>query len=248
MQAVLTDGVAVDAVLAITFTEKAAAQLTTRVRKRFAELGARDEARQAESAWISTIHGFCSRVLRTHALSAGVDPEFRVLDAVEAERVALDAFDRALAGFLADGAEEERLRLIAAHTPDRLADMMRTAYSHLRSQGHTEPALPEAVRPPIGAEREALAAALGAAAREIGAAEGENVGIARDKLERCAALLDALPGRDRGAGRLRQALLRRQRQRAEGSARATSSAPRARRGTTSACATARTPTTSCCAT
>ncbi|MEJ7788382.1 MAG: UvrD-helicase domain-containing protein [Thermoleophilaceae bacterium] len=198
VQAVLEDGVAVDSVLAITFTEKAAAQLTTRVRGRFAELGARDEARQAESAWISTIHGFCSRVLRTHSLAAGIDPEFRVLDAVEAERVALDAFDRALAGFLAEGAEDERLRLIAAHTPDRLADMLRTAYSHLRSQGRREPSLPEPVKPPMGGERKALAASVGAALREIGAAEGKNVGIARGKLERCGAALGALTDADIG--------------------------------------------------
>ena len=62
------------------------------------ELGDREErAREAEAAWISTIHGFCARVLRTHALAAGIDPEFRVLDALEAERLAIDAFDRALA-------------------------------------------------------------------------------------------------------------------------------------------------------
>ena len=84
-------------ILAITFTEKAAAQLKQRVRRRFVDLNQLDHAREAESAWISTIHGFCARVLRTHALAAGIDPEFRVLDEVEAERLALDAFDRALA-------------------------------------------------------------------------------------------------------------------------------------------------------
>ena len=70
VQAVLEDGHAVDSVLAITFTDKAATEMKTRVRQRFLELGRRDEARDAEGAWISTIHGFCSRVLRAHALSA----------------------------------------------------------------------------------------------------------------------------------------------------------------------------------
>nr|MBA3436759.1 UvrD-helicase domain-containing protein [Thermoleophilaceae bacterium] len=97
VRAVLDDGVPVDAILAITFTEKAAAQLTSRVRARLMALGARAEARRAEAAWISTIHGFCSRVLRTHALAAGIDPEFHVLDALESERLGIDAFDRALA-------------------------------------------------------------------------------------------------------------------------------------------------------
>ncbi len=105
------------------------------------------EARAAESAWISTIHGFCARVLRTHALAAGIDPEFRVLDGVEAERLALDAFDRALAEFLGGGEDPERLRLIAAYTPDRLADMVRTAYAHQRSRGQPSRSCPRSIRP-----------------------------------------------------------------------------------------------------
>ena len=103
VQAVIEDGVAVDAILAITFTEKAAAQMRTRVRRRFLDLGRRADARAAEAAWISTIHGFCSRVLRAHALSAGIDPDFRVLDELEAERIAADAFDGALGAFMGEG-------------------------------------------------------------------------------------------------------------------------------------------------
>ena len=64
------------------------------------ELGAARSARAAEGAWISTIHGFCARVLRAHALSAGIDPDFRVLDELEAERIAADAFDAALEAFM----------------------------------------------------------------------------------------------------------------------------------------------------
>ena len=76
--------------------------MKTRVRRRFLELGRRDDARAAEGAWISTIHGFCARMLRAHALSAGIDPDFRVLDQVEAERLALEAFDGALEEFMAE--------------------------------------------------------------------------------------------------------------------------------------------------
>ena len=200
VRAVLHDGVGVDEILAITFTDKAAAQLKSRVRARFAELNRPVEARAAESAWISTIHGFCARLLRAHALTAGIDPEFRVLDGVESERLALDAFDRALGDFLGGGEDPERLRLIAAYTPDRLADMVRTAYTHQRSRGHAEPELPEIDPPRPAGEREALTQAAAGALAEIDSAEGAAVSTAREKLERSTALLERLPAADVAEG------------------------------------------------
>jgi len=192
VRAVLDDDCPVDSILAITFTEKAAAQLTGRVRKRFLELDQAERARESEGAWISTIHGFCARLLRTHALAAGLDPEFGVLDALEAARLAIDAFDRALREFVGSGQDSGRLALLAAYTPDKLADMVRTAYAHLRSQGHARPRLPEMAPPRAAGQRESLPAAIAAALAEIGAAEGVTVGKARAKLERCTELLERL--------------------------------------------------------
>ena len=95
-RSVLEDGIDVGAILTITFTEKAAAEMRDRIRHRLRELGADEAARATEGAFISTIHGFCARVLRAHALAAGLDPAFVVLDAPDAERIADDAFDDAL--------------------------------------------------------------------------------------------------------------------------------------------------------
>ena len=175
------------------------------MRGRFLELGRRDEARAAEGAWISTIHGFCARVLRTHALSAGIDPDFRVLDELEAERLAARRLRRRARGVPgATDADPERLELVAAYTPDRLRDMVRTAYSRLRSRGQRQPRLEE---PPAAAtatgERERLeAAARGAAAPSSARRRGRaTVGRALERLERCAAVLDGLPpGGCAGAG------------------------------------------------
>ncbi len=111
---VIEDGVDVSAILVITFTEKAAAELRDRIRLRLRELGAPAAARATEGAFISTIHGFCARVLRAGALAAGLDPEFVVLDELRSGRLSAVAFERALtavaAARRAAGGPDRRLR------------------------------------------------------------------------------------------------------------------------------------------
>lgn len=69
-------------ILAVTFTEKAAISIKKKLLERFK--GREDIRRTIERAPVFTIHGFCNSLLKEHALAAGVDPEFRVLDDLEA--------------------------------------------------------------------------------------------------------------------------------------------------------------------
>lgn len=150
------EGVSAEAILAITFTDKAAAELRERVR---AELTARADGgseRAGElletlgSAWITTIHGFCHRLLGAHPVAAGIDPRFRVLDAAEADRATREAFDDTLEAFLAERGEAGE-ETVAAFGIDALRGMVVGAHEELRSRGVGNPRLPEPPEPDIPA-------------------------------------------------------------------------------------------------
>ncbi|MBN1994045.1 MAG: UvrD-helicase domain-containing protein [Anaerolineae bacterium] len=77
--------------VAITFTDKAAREMRNRVRGLTAQWLAQAEATPDRQLWqevfsaldsarISTIHGLCAVILRTHPVEAGLDPGFVVLD------------------------------------------------------------------------------------------------------------------------------------------------------------------------
>ena len=80
VRAVCEQGLDVESVLVITYTRKAAGELRARIRAALHARGRHDLARRLDGAWISTIHGFCSRLLRAHPFAVGIDPRFRELD------------------------------------------------------------------------------------------------------------------------------------------------------------------------
>ncbi|MGH2981138.1 MAG: UvrD-helicase domain-containing protein [Solirubrobacterales bacterium] len=200
---VIEDGLGPDQILAFTFTDKAAAQLRDRVRR---ELRRRTSAdtEQAEllaelvtsfgAAPITTIHGFCRRLLASHPVAAGIDPNFQVLDASETARAARSAFDAALQEFLAGG-DPEREATVAAYRIDGLREMVIDVHEELRSRGHAEPRLAPA---PVGDMAAAMAALEATAAAALGA-KGEKEEQRRRleaAIELCAGRRDAAPSLD----------------------------------------------------
>jgi ATP-dependent helicase/nuclease subunit A len=132
--AVCDDGVDVDSILVITYTKRAAGELRARIREALRGRGRFDLARALDGAWISTIHGFCNRVLKTYPFQAGLDPRFRELDEAQGAVVRGEAFEEALSRFCADG-DEERLRLLATYRADGLRRMLIGVYETLRAAG-----------------------------------------------------------------------------------------------------------------
>ena len=134
VRAVCDRGLDIDSILVITYTERAAGELRTRIRRRLLELGRADLARDLDSAWISTIHGFCHRLLKAHPFEAGVDPGFRVVDDNQSRVLAGEAFQEALTAFCVDE-QPERLRLLATYGARGLRRMLTGVYETLRSAG-----------------------------------------------------------------------------------------------------------------
>ena len=163
-RAVCERGFDVDSILVITYTERAAGELRGRIRRRLQELERHDLARDLDAAWISTIHGFCHRLLKAHPFAAGIDPRFRVVDDSQGRVLRGEAFHAALEEFC--GEDESRLRLLASYGGRRLRRMLTGVHETLRSSG-----LPLQIEAPgdpgLGERLEELRAA----ARETGAAE-----------------------------------------------------------------------------
>lgn len=127
-------------ILAITFTEKAATEIKERMVKEFAE---HPEIRQQiERAYVSTIHGFCARLLRENAIDAQVDPLFNVLDEASACAMLSETADHVLEGLYARDPDAVRrlLRSLAVGTfrgdyGVDLASSLTDIYGRLRIAG-----------------------------------------------------------------------------------------------------------------
>jgi len=183
-----------DAVLAFTFTDKAAAELRQRIRSALAGRAAGGSRRAEEllaklgGAWVTTIHGFCNRLLAAHPVAAGVDPRFRVLDTAEAERAAREAFDDALAEFLAGG-DRDRERTVAAFEIGGLQAIVSGVHAELRSRGEAKPQLPLPPPPDQEAANRAVVAAAVAALEELKPTNSNH-----ELLERAIAAIEGSQG------------------------------------------------------
>jgi len=171
VRAVCDRGLDVDSILVITYTRRAAGELRTRIRAAFAERGRHDLARELDGAWISTIHGFCARLLRSYPLAAGLDPRFRELEEAQAAVLRSEAFGEALAEFCA-GEDPQRLELLATYGSDGLRRMLTSVYETLRAAGRRLD-LEVAPRPELGERVEELRAAAGSLARDPDATDAQ---------------------------------------------------------------------------
>ena len=128
-------------IVAVTFTEKAAREMVSRIRREIRSRIQQSHRPQEREAWrvhrnaldsarIGTIHSLCASILRAHPAEAGLDPAFEVMEEIEAasllEQAVAEALDEAAresnSGIFARSAEADRdIRLpFAARSAKRI--------------------------------------------------------------------------------------------------------------------------------
>ncbi len=136
--ALVASGLEPAKVLAITFTDKAATQIKERLVKRFDDQ--RDIRRAVERAQVSTIHGLCNALLSEHAIRAGLDPQFKVIDELAAGMEQASAMDRVLDSLL-ENRRAEFLELAAKWKSENLSGDLLRVFPRIRTAGGAARAL-----------------------------------------------------------------------------------------------------------
>lgn len=109
-----------ESIVAITFTEKAAREMRSRLRTAI-EDKAREKPQVAhwqehrlnmDRLQVSTIHSLCARILRENSIAAGIDPRFQVLDEQEADLLKEQAIQETIKAL--DEEDHPALELLAS--------------------------------------------------------------------------------------------------------------------------------------
>lgn len=203
----LTD---IDQVLAITFTSKAAGEIKSRVKGALRAGGLTEQALKTDEAWISTIHGMCSRILRAHALELGLDPAFKVADEATVKTLLDASLEEVLGGrddlvTVAEGVSSQRLDALfasfdvhpagprTASVEGMVRQLVEAASAH--PDGMASLVAPPEAPSPI----KLLAQLVDVAETAYALADGVKPGSTRDKF--LAATQDALEGARKLIGR-----------------------------------------------
>ncbi|HET6976910.1 MAG TPA: UvrD-helicase domain-containing protein [Pyrinomonadaceae bacterium] len=188
----------IDQIVAITFTNRAANEMHQRLRDELNEMLriANEEERRRwlnykrtlDGAVITTIHGFCARLLREFPIEAHVDPQFLLLDEHRAAMMLELIVEEVLSEFISNG-HIEISRLTLGVGRSRLAAALAQLYRETRGKGLSLEELAAAT-----GQVHATEADHARALEELGATMDEFLGVRRttpaSRLNR-AEVLDA---------------------------------------------------------
>jgi ATP-dependent helicase/nuclease subunit A len=119
--------------LVLTFTEKAAHEIKTRLSGSFLEWNLERPRRDLEKAAISTFHSFAARLLKEHPIEAGVDPDFRVIETEQSELLKEEAMLEVFAKFY--GEKNESFEFLPVYGEDVTRDGILKVLTAARHEG-----------------------------------------------------------------------------------------------------------------
>lgn len=131
----LMEGADIREMLIVTFTRAAAADMRMSLIKRLTSLAEgnprfRQQAEYAEFASISTIHSFCTDLLRAYFQTAGVDPAFRIADTAEANVLRAKALDFAMNEAYA-AESDDHMALTTGRSPEEVSELALRMHSFI---------------------------------------------------------------------------------------------------------------------
>ena len=153
---IITEGVGVNNILAVTFTESAAADMKQKMRKALSDvaLGKLDGEITAEkkkacieqipdvaTADICTMHAFCGRIIRSYFFTVGLSPDFKILDEADANILRISSIEKTFSEFY-EKKYDWFLSLVDRHSSNRLDDNLKSlilsAYEFFDSEAEPE--------------------------------------------------------------------------------------------------------------
>ena len=134
--------------IAITFTDAAAREMRRRIRQKCYERSQTAPTKESQDAWlkllraieaarVSTIHAFCASLLRQHAVDAGLDPSFGVLEQGAADVLVSEVIDDVLRARLA-ALDRTTMELAASSGLSKLKEQLRDLLKYRHDDGFHE--------------------------------------------------------------------------------------------------------------
>ncbi len=149
-------GESINSILCATFTNAAAAEMKKRIEKALSKAAGEAEGAEAEklyraargvsAASISTLHSFCTQVLRRHFNLVGLDPAFRVADDGETAILRQTAYDELVEERYAEGTPEFEILMQGLGGDEKAQDAVYSVYDFAMSQADPNAWLDEALK------------------------------------------------------------------------------------------------------